>query len=595
MSERALTILFMPESAYGPTNNCIGIAQHLTRRGHRAVFASDRSWHGRLSPLGIVEDLVDLAPPSPDASTQTAGQFWKDYINAISPQFAKPTVDQLATVIRPIWEELIAGATFVEPQLREIIARTRPDVIVEDNVVGFPALMTAGVPYVRIVSCNPLEMPGPRVAPTFSGLAAKDPDRFAAFRDEYRRTHFDLWSRFDEWFRAQGAPSLPELEFIGSGDLNLYVYPQELDYTDERPLPDSWHRLDSSVRDTDRAAQLPTGFATGERPVVYFSLGSLGSSDVELMRRVIAALATEPYDVIVSAGPRHEEIQLANNMWGAEFLPQTRLIPLADVVITHGGNNTVTETMHFGKPMVVLPLFWDQYDNAQRVHERGYGVRLATYEFSDDDLRVAVASLLADEGLRARLSTASQRIQAADGIRRAADLIEGAARLALRRRRDSAAPITGLAPTLALDDQVVDPSVGIRSLDRADEAQRADRARGQRLHLHARAAHGHDRRGHRESPRRGGDVHQNLVEVQRVAQGNQVGRLFGGLDSRQSGRVQRVDAVGVRDLRDVQGRRVHHATGLSRPQRRALAAHVDHSHLARSVDVGEPFLCHTSP
>ncbi len=420
--------MFMPESAYGPTNNCIGIAHHLTQRGHRVIFASDRSWHGRLSPLGFEEDLVDLAPPPAEGSEQTAGQFWKDYINAISPEFAKPTVEQLASVIRPIWVELIAGAEYVEAQLREIIARTRPDVIVEDNVVGFPALMTGGVPYVRIVSCNPLEVPGPRVAPVFSGLAADDADSYPAFRESYRRTHFELWSKFDEWFRAQGAPGLPELEFIGSGDLNLYLYPAELDYIEERPLPETWHRLDSSVRDTDDPVELPAGFADGERPVIYFSLGSLGSSDVGLMRRVIAALATEPYDVIVSTGPRHDEIELADNMWGAEFVPQTRLVPLADLVITHGGNNTVTETMHFGKPMVVLPLFWDQYDNAQRVHERGYGVRLATYEFDEAELRTAVASLLKDDSLRSRLTTASRRIQAADGVRRAADLIESAAR-----------------------------------------------------------------------------------------------------------------------------------------------------------------------
>ena len=56
------TILFMPESAYGPTNNCIGIGDILRQRGHKVVFAAEASWKGKLETLGFVEDLVDLAP-----------------------------------------------------------------------------------------------------------------------------------------------------------------------------------------------------------------------------------------------------------------------------------------------------------------------------------------------------------------------------------------------------------------------------------------------------------------------------------------------------------------------------------------------------
>ena len=46
--------------------------------------------------------------------------------------------------------------------------------------------------------------------------------------------------------------------------------------------------------------------------------------------------------------------------------------------------------------MIVLPLFWDQVDNAQRIEEIGFGRRLATYDFRDEELTDAIDELLAD-------------------------------------------------------------------------------------------------------------------------------------------------------------------------------------------------------
>ncbi|MFL5776484.1 MAG: glycosyltransferase, partial [Chloroflexota bacterium] len=207
--------------------------------------------------------------------------------------------------------------------------------------------------------------------------------------------------------------------------VNLYVFPQVADYTDRRPLNQTWRRLDSSVRQTDGDVVLPSLLTDrpGGSKLVYLSLGSLGSADVGLMKRLVSVLADAPHRFIVSKGPQHEDYELAPNMWGAEFLPQTKLIPLVDLVITHGGNNTTTEAFHFGKPMVVLPLFWDQYDNAQRVDELGFGARLPTYAFEDADLRAAIDGLL-DGGLPQRMTEIGAAIRAKDGVALAADAIE---------------------------------------------------------------------------------------------------------------------------------------------------------------------------
>jgi MGT family glycosyltransferase len=416
----SLTVLFMPESAYGPTNNCVGIGDVLRRRGHRVVFAAEASWKGKLAPLGFEEDLVDLAPPA--AGEQDAGQFWKDFVAQTAPEFRKPTIEQLETWIKPVWEELITGARYCEPQLKAIIERVRPDVIVEDNVVAFPALTTAGVPFVRIVSCNPLEVKGPALPPPFSGYPTGDPSRWDEFRARYAELHAPLQQEFSAFCEDRGAPPLPELEFIHeSPDLNLSLYPAEADYERSLPLGPRWHRLDSCVRNVDERFEPPPG----DGALVYVSLGSLGSADVELMNRLIAMLAETPHRYVVSKGPQQELIDLAPNMTGAEFLPQPAILPYVDLVITHGGNNTVTESIHFGKPMIVLPLFWDQYDNAQRVAEVGFGVRLPTYELEAEQLHEAIERLLGAES--PRLVEASKRLQASPGTVRAADLIQGLA------------------------------------------------------------------------------------------------------------------------------------------------------------------------
>jgi MGT family glycosyltransferase len=439
--ERPLTFLFMPESAYGPTNNCVGIGEVLLRRGHRVVFAAEASWAGKLSVLGFEEDLVDLAPPANPSAAGDAGAdagadpgaFWKEFIRDTAPEFRKPTVEQLATFMAPTWQALIDGARYCQPQLRQIIARNSPDVIAIDNVVAFPALLTAGVPYVRIVSCNPLEIPGADLPPAYSGLPLGDSSEWSSFRAEYERTHRSTWSSFNEWVVERGAPPLPDLEFVHTSQhANLYLYPEVVDYTDQRPLDATWHRLDSSVRTTDATLDLPpllTQRSEGSA-LVYLSLGSLGSADVDLMRRLVSVLGRTPHRFIVSKGPQAADYELAPNMWGAEFLPQSTLLPLVDLVITHGGNNTTTEAFHHGKPMVVLPLFWDQYDNAQRVDETGYGIRLATYAFEDEELTGAVDRLLADTGLLERMKANAAQIQSRDGRTKAADVLEQVGRSA---------------------------------------------------------------------------------------------------------------------------------------------------------------------
>jgi MGT family glycosyltransferase len=417
------TIAFFPEpGAWGPTNNCVAIAEVLRERGHRVVFVTDASFQGVLEERGFEERVMRMAPPEEDADP--TADPWAEFIRVTAPEFRKSTIEQQATVTKPIWEALVAGARYSHDRLMEIWADVRPDVVCTDNVTGFPAVELAGCPWARFVSANPLEMRDPDLPPPLSGLPVADRSGWEAFRQEYRRVHEDLLTEHNAFRGTVGVAPCPPDEFnTHSPWLNLYLFPEVADYARAVPLDPTWHRLQSTIRTTDApfdvAEHLP-----GEGKLVYLSLGSLGCMDVRLMQRLIDALAATGHRTVVSMGPLKDQMTLGPNMYGDRFLPQPSILPQCDLLITHGGNNTTCEGFHFGLPMIALPLFWDQYDNAQRLDETGFGVRLPTYDWTDEVLAGAVRRLLDDESLAARMRSNAAAIQGDAGRVKGADLLE---------------------------------------------------------------------------------------------------------------------------------------------------------------------------
>ena len=208
--------------------------------------------------------------PAATDGAQDPGQFWKDFIRDTSPEFRKPTIEQLATFMQPTWQALIDGARYCEPQLREIIDRQRPDVIVEDNVVGFPALVTAGaaVRPDRVVQSARGSRGRTSRRPTRACRPTIDPNGTPSGRSTTGPTG-RRGRRSTRGSASRARPGCPFLEFIHTSDvLNLYVYPEVVDYTDRRPLDATWQRLDSSVRGDRRrrrAAGTDHGAPGGQR------------------------------------------------------------------------------------------------------------------------------------------------------------------------------------------------------------------------------------------------------------------------------------------------------------------------------------------
>ncbi len=109
---------------------------------------------------------------------------------------------------------------------------------------AFPAIPAGRRPWVRIMSCNPLKMRDPELAPAFSGLPSDDDSSWAEFLAEYEHRVVLLQRSFSEFCVERGAPPLPGIDMIHESPwLNLALYPDELDYRRRAPLRPTWHNL----------------------------------------------------------------------------------------------------------------------------------------------------------------------------------------------------------------------------------------------------------------------------------------------------------------------------------------------------------------
>ncbi|CAG2116852.1 unnamed protein product, partial [Medioppia subpectinata] len=316
----------------------------------------------------------------------------------------------------------------LDQQIAQLLPEIAPDVIVFDQFMSLPSVMRSGIPYVWVCCNGPLYLVADdKAPPASSGLSAFGNKKlWKEFYEVKRNTTLEPWKQYNAYVVSKDCQPLPKNSFIQTTDcLILYAFPLELDYLDIRPLPKNYIRFDNFMRkDIQLKFEIPLQLRDRPGKFVYFSLGSMGAADVDNMKRLLNILFKSKHRFIVSKGPLHNEFQLADNMWGEGSVPQIQVLPLVDLVITHGGVNTVTETLYFGKPMIVLPLFGDQYDNAQRVEDKGFGIRLDAYKCSEEELLNAIEKLLNDTEIHEKLRKISQRIQSDNSIAKLPKIFE---------------------------------------------------------------------------------------------------------------------------------------------------------------------------
>jgi UDP:flavonoid glycosyltransferase YjiC (YdhE family) len=418
------TFAFFPEAAFGPALNSVGIAQAVTARGHRAVFLSDPGFVPVYEGYGFEAHSVALSAPMP---AEELAKFWENFINGHIPNFRKSPIDQIDNYVRDCWEAIVDSAKWAQKDLPGILARVEPDVICVDNVILFPAIKQSGKPWVRVISCSENEIEDDAIPPHLSGMSVHDHAGHKAFQAKFNATIKLIHDDFNAFLAENGEAAYPLGQFFeASPYLNLLLYPQAVKFDRAVPLdPARFQYLEGCVR-KEAPYEMPVFGINQDGPLIYISFGSLGAGDTDLLKRLIAMVGKSRFRALVNVGDyMGEYTDVPPNVVIQSWFPQPSVIPLVDLVIHHGGNNSFTECLYFGKPAIIMPYVWDGHDNGMRVQETGHGLRSDRYNWTDADLLAKLETCLTDPAMQARLAATSAQMQSQSGPEKAAKLLEG--------------------------------------------------------------------------------------------------------------------------------------------------------------------------
>ena len=175
-----------------------------------------------------------------------------------------------------------------------------------------------------------------------------------------------------------------------------------------------------------RPAATPFPWERVQRDFIYVSLGTLFNTDPGFYRHCFDGFRDAPFQVVMSIGATVASSQLGDvpsNFIVQPYVPQLDVLARASAFVSHGGMNSVSESLAHAVPLVVIPQMGEQAIVGQRVQELGAGLMLAAPEVSGSRLRAAVDGLLADPGCRTRAAEIRESFRTAGGVDRATEAI----------------------------------------------------------------------------------------------------------------------------------------------------------------------------
>jgi len=386
-------------------NPTLPLVAELTGRGSRVIYCATEQFRERIERAGA--HFVAYPSDTIDAEAIATGTQ------------SGSSVAIVRTILR-------ASRTLV-PFVLELIRREAPEAIMYDSNALWGRIAGAGahLPKVSFMTTFFVGTDGYRRLQgreMLSTIPPMLPDLPAVLLERRR-----LGRRFDKsWFP-------PSPMFPMRGDLTLFGVPRALQAPDSR-IDASCHFLGplaspGSTAEVELDEEL-NGFLSDDRPSVYVSLGTLHRGSEAFFRTCFSVFATSGVRAVIACGPGVDPDDLGTppqNVLVRTSVPQTSVLRRVNVFISHGGMNSVLESLSCGVPLVVVPQQIEQLLIGLAVEERGAAVvlrrGLTGRGITDTELAAAVERASLDEHCRAAADLGNEFVDPGAAAE-AADLIE---------------------------------------------------------------------------------------------------------------------------------------------------------------------------
>lgn len=398
----------------GHLNPFLALARELQRRGHRVTV-----FHMPDLASSVRDEEVDFVPIG--ASDHPVGSL----AQSLTELGRLSGFAALRFTVRAIAKttELICRDA---PQA---VRDARVDMLLVDQTepAGGSVAEHLGIPFVTL--CNALALNRePDVPPPFSPWNYRK-SAWARMRNTLGYAVSDrilapVRGVLADYRRRWKLPAHKGSEDSYSQLAQISQQPREFDFP-RIFLPSCFHYVGPLRNPARHKVEFPWERLDG-RPLIYSSLGTLQNLKTDLFQCFVEACADLDVQLVIAGRSPESLGPLPENVIAANYVPQLELLENASLTLTHGGLNTVLDSLSCGVPMVLVPLTYEQPAIAARVARIGAGEILPLSRLSPEGLRTEIRKITGDKTYSVNARVVAASIRTAGGVVRAVDIIQNA-------------------------------------------------------------------------------------------------------------------------------------------------------------------------